>query len=407
MTHAAQLRTARILAAVIGAAGLLYAVLSWGALQEQAGAAPPAWTVVAALGAFGVPVLVGALGWVLPLPALRVGLAGSGILSLALIASAAVLVRGLPPESPPWIVTFLAIGPAALAAAVPRGWIGVSVPIAVAELVVVRLAAGGRAALSPAIEDAIFSIAICSIFVALAVVVGRQAEQLDAQAAAAERRSGDRAAAEARLTERDRVDALLHDTVLSALLLAARGTPAVEQEVRRQAGEALGALDAAVDPAQEPGAVATTELAEVLRARLVRVAGRVPVREVEGAASVSGASHPADGAGVGARPAPGETRIPAAIAEALIAAVLEAVRNAGRHAGPRAHQSVEVAAHGDGVRIEIRDDGRGFDPETVDPARLGVRRSILGRVRALPGGRAEIVTAPGAGTRVILDWSAS
>jgi signal transduction histidine kinase len=79
----------------------------------------------------------------------------------------------------------------------------------------------------------------------------------------------------------------------------------------------------------------------------------------------------------------------------------EALANALRHASAR---SVEVSLDtGDPVRLVVADDGAGFDlPATLrDSHRLGLT-SMRERAEAL-GGTLEIVTAPGAGTRVELE----
>ena len=79
----------------------------------------------------------------------------------------------------------------------------------------------------------------------------------------------------------------------------------------------------------------------------------------------------------------------------------EALANALRHASAR---SVEVSLDtGDPVRLIVADDGSGFDlPATLrDSHRLGLT-SMRERADAL-GGTLEIVTAPGAGTRVELE----
>jgi signal transduction histidine kinase len=58
------------------------------------------------------------------------------------------------------------------------------------------------------------------------------------------------------------------------------------------------------------------------------------------------------------------------------------------------------------VGIDVLDDGVGFDRAAVPPSRLGLSDSIEGRMRALEGGSAVIVSRPGVGTRVSLQWSA-
>ena len=57
-----------------------------------------------------------------------------------------------------------------------------------------------------------------------------------------------------------------------------------------------------------------------------------------------------------------------------------------------------------GTLWALVDDGAGFDVRGIPAERLGVRRSIIERVVAVDG-RADIETAPGAGTRIRLDWA--
>ena len=87
--------------------------------------------------------------------------------------------------------------------------------------------------------------------------------------------------------------------------------------------------------------------------------------------------------------------------EALVAAVREAAHNAGRHSGV-AEVSVYVEVEPQRVTAFVRDRGRGFDLEAVEPGRVGVRESIIGRM-ARHGGRAEVHTGADEGTEVVLE----
>ncbi len=75
--------------------------------------------------------------------------------------------------------------------------------------------------------------------------------------------------------------------------------------------------------------------------------------------------------------------------------------NAARHADATS-VGVDVVAHVDGVVVRVQDDGSGIDPER---ARLAPLRGHIGlascaeRAEAL-GGRLDVASAPGAGTRV-------
>ena len=63
-----------------------------------------------------------------------------------------------------------------------------------------------------------------------------------------------------------------------------------------------------------------------------------------------------------------------------------------------------MSATSDDVRIVIVDDGTGFDPDAVAPARLGIALSIRGRMQMIDG-VAEVNSSPDAGTEVVLSWT--
>ena len=77
----------------------------------------------------------------------------------------------------------------------------------------------------------------------------------------------------------------------------------------------------------------------------------------------------------------------------------EALVNARKHAAATS-VTVTLADDGNGVRLEVRDDGRGFAPDLVAPQRghLGLP-SMMERAE-LSGGWCRIESAPGAGTTV-------
>lgn len=86
---------------------------------------------------------------------------------------------------------------------------------------------------------------------------------------------------------------------------------------------------------------------------------------------------------------------------ALVRAAREAMVNAAKHSGA---ERVDVYAEVDPglVAVYVRDRGHGFDLEEIEEDRMGVRGSILERVRR-SGGRAIIRTTPGEGTEVRLE----
>jgi signal transduction histidine kinase len=86
---------------------------------------------------------------------------------------------------------------------------------------------------------------------------------------------------------------------------------------------------------------------------------------------------------------------------AILRIAHEALNNAVRHARAD-HVVVALSQRPDVVRVEVRDDGVGFDPQSAEvrSRHLGLT-SMEERAREL-GGRLEIRSAPGSGTTVLL-----
>jgi len=85
---------------------------------------------------------------------------------------------------------------------------------------------------------------------------------------------------------------------------------------------------------------------------------------------------------------------------ALVHACGEATMNAAKHSGAESI-SVYVEVEDDAVTAFVRDQGKGFDPETIPADRRGIRESIHARMERHEGW-AEVFSAPGDGTEVQL-----
>jgi DNA-binding NarL/FixJ family response regulator/two-component sensor histidine kinase len=79
----------------------------------------------------------------------------------------------------------------------------------------------------------------------------------------------------------------------------------------------------------------------------------------------------------------------------LLRILQEALTNVHKHADAR-NVLVRLGGNGDEIWVEVTDDGRGFDPETIPGVGL---RSMRDRARAL-GGNLDIESEPAKGTRV-------
>jgi signal transduction histidine kinase len=101
-----------------------------------------------------------------------------------------------------------------------------------------------------------------------------------------------------------------------------------------------------------------------------------------------------------------DLQVPGDVAEALTEATLQAVANALQHAGAESRVEVFLKGLSNGVKIVVKDDGRGFRPSRIPKNRLGLKLSIIGRIKSV-GGKAFIDSKPGFGTNIILEWSKS
>jgi signal transduction histidine kinase len=191
------------------------------------------------------------------------------------------------------------------------------------------------------------------------------------------------AAADAAEQERVAVAALMHDSVLAALIAAERATTPRERTLAAtMAREALTRLANTEqddhEGTDEPWDAAT------LAAEVGEAARDLGV-EVDVQRDIDPAAPP----------------IPGRVARALTLAATQAVANAIQHAGG-AGLGVAVASSDGRVRVEVHDTGDGFDPDAVPDDRLGIRASIVARVAAV-GGHADLQTGPH-GTVVRLSW---
>jgi signal transduction histidine kinase len=96
---------------------------------------------------------------------------------------------------------------------------------------------------------------------------------------------------------------------------------------------------------------------------------------------------------------PTDVELPSTVETVFFRTAQEAVRNVVSHADA-SNLEISVARNGREAVLEIRDDGRGFSPEVVQSRKghLGLR--LLSDLVGDAGGRWELDTAPGRGTRI-------
>jgi signal transduction histidine kinase len=236
-----------------------------------------------------------------------------------------------------------------------------------------------------ALQDASFSFLFSSVLAGFVWVLRYESSKVDEANQKANIAAIDLARADAILRERDRVDALVHDSVLTTLLVAAK---AEDQSAQRHAQElaetAIQKLITADALLNTDESISVSSLFSALEVAIQRQSEVVSV-EIEGST---------------------DHLVPGEVADAVAESTLQALANALNHAGATAKVQVFLKGTAKGFKIVVKDNGRGFRPSRVPKNRLGLKLSIVGRVQAV-GGKVFIDSKIGIGTNVIIEWSAA
>lgn len=357
-----QIRTSA--AAVAGSIGLTLTVAATVARPEV----HPAW--------FSWLVIVteaGAVGWCVRDAVVRAVPARGPValvaVSAALLAMSAYATHGHPSPLPPALHVIsvgLVLSPTALGT---RGAV-VTAAYFVVAFIYLRAPASGQP--TATIEGLQHLVVICIQLVLWRMLLG-SADRTEAGARARWAAEKQAARARERAIQTERWNALIHDKVLGALLLAIRRRPAPAAEL---AQDALDSMDL-----RGPG----VRRADDLHGAIGDAARRLGLRL---AVDVDGSSDGLD------------PEVLAAVHEATA----EVLTNVARHSG-QAIAWVEGHVSAQSIHLVIGDPGRGFDPSRPT-GRAGLRTSVLARVGSV-GGSARIQSAPGRGCRVTVDWAAA
>lgn len=355
-------RIAFVLLTIAGGVGLVaYVVLAF-ATEEAVPGRQAAWREPTRRRTFGFALVIA--GAMLLLREVGVWFGDQVVwpVTLAAIGSAVIWARGSEDDRGRWLQRGQSANSIEMLvgdrASIPRVLVGglmVATGMGYALLATDTLAAAGSALLAIAVTTA-----------GLVLILGPWILRLY-RALTEERRERIRSA------ERAEMAAHLHDSVLHTLALIQRADAPMEVVTlaRRQERELRSWLYEQPAPPEQ----------ERLRTAVEALASRV--EELHAIA--------VDVVVVGDEPLDERSR-------AVVLACQEAAVNAARHSGATS-VSVYVEAERDGITAYVRDEGKGFDPETVPPDRRGIRDSIRGRIER-QGGTATITSEPGGGTEV-------
>ena len=243
--------------------------------------------------------------------------------------------------------------------------------------------AGGGEDAGTALLDAIYALLYAVAVLALVGMLRSAAADVDQKNDEVAEASVNRAAADATELERRKLDDLVHDQVLTTILLAAQ---AASPEQRVLAAEsATQAIDRLQKAAKEDSSqlddVSVYSFIDTLTDSLKR---SFPAAELSVTKEV-------------------DFSLPISVGIALADASIQALTNSMQHAGNNAVRQVRLRADHRGLKIVVKDDGRGFRESKIPANRLGVRHSIRRRVVSV-GATVNIQSEPRKGATVILKW---
>lgn len=392
-------RVLRLLYLSVAIGGIIYAGVGLGKAFSQFDSLVPwfAWASWTASTAF--PIALGILALWAPIRVLRIVASVYGILFLVIMLAWRLfaVTGGLPHDDSPWTNDVMTVAAIAVAVSWPTRAVWAYVIVSAMCSGIVRFDSDPEVGWKLAMLDTSYNLLMNCVFASLTLVSRSGAARLDQAAAAARLETSREAEASARVQQRVRIDALVHDHVLSALLVASRDEGVSRDALRTLAASTLETLrDESVLPL-EP--LSQEDFVGRLRSSITSQSDGIGFEAVLG----------------------GQLRIPPEIAQGLLEATAEAVRNTLRHAKPVGRGSagedaqggdavvsrlVRIRADDVGLTIRVSDDGRGFNSRRIPPERLGVRVSILTRMTTLPGGTASIESGRDSGTTVTIGWAA-
>jgi two-component sensor histidine kinase len=378
-----------VLSRSVAAGSLVFAAQTVSPLLSQAKESHPAWLLAASIAI--VASLLIALFCSIIIKWVR---ASQGVVALVFVA---VLLTWpfdvVTPHSPTdnqWLYYLLTVATSTAAIAFPTRWSAIYLFAVPSLYGIVRMTPpGGAEPVPAAILDSVYSIILGGAVVVLITMLRQTATNVDVAQSAALERYGHAVRHHATEVERVQVDSIVHDSVLTTLLSAARAySPEAKALAAVMAGNAIGYLhDAALVQPDDGSTVRLRAIAQRISDAAVGMSRPFQVRAVD----------------VGPR------SIPTSVGEAIVSAATQAMMNSVQHAGESTRVRRWVSIKGmrpGGIQVEVGDNGSGFDAESVPTERLGVRVSIVERV-GNAGGHAKVVSAPHRGATITVQWPAS
>ncbi|NDC47562.1 MAG: hypothetical protein EBZ61_00515 [Micrococcales bacterium] len=232
------------------------------------------------------------------------------------------------------------------------------------------------------VTDFLFTILTNGTAATIALLLRAAAERTDQANAEAIESAILQARTEAAAKEQQRLDALVHDRVLTALIASANASSAAEVKAAADLANSAITKLAEVERSEPSGPVLTDDLFDSIISAAKRADSKLTATITESS----------------------NWLVEQEVVSALTEATLQAVQNSIMHAGPQASRELFLKATATDLKIVIRDNGKGFRPNRIPKGRLGIRVSVVGRVEAV-GGQVRIASEPGQGCTIVLEWA--
>jgi signal transduction histidine kinase len=181
-----------------------------------------------------------------------------------------------------------------------------------------------------------------------------------------------------------RVTAAVHDTLLNDLSLVMNAPDELDTRMTDRLRADVETLTSA-EWLSESAEVAVDEQDAALRNEIMMLLSDLQWRGLTVQVTGSGA---------------GIYRLDGDVAALVVDVIRACLENVLRHSGAEVAE-VDLSYSPDGVTVMITDQGSGFDPGDVPADRLGLRTSVVERVRSV-GGTAKIWSSPGEGTSIVI-----
>jgi signal transduction histidine kinase len=304
--------------------------------------------------------------------------------AFALYPFSVAQVSDFPADYRAWLWWWTGTATIAMTMYLPKWWSFAYLGFVPVSYFLLRLQpAGGGEDLGSATLDATYILLYALAIQALVLMLRAAAVELDHTNDAVAETAARRAEIDATELERQKLDELVHDQVLTTLLLAANA------DTEERASMAAASATAAVERLQLAATASTNELQEVSVFSLVdslstNLARNFPSAELAITKAL-------------------DFSIPISVGFALADATIQAMTNSMQHAGNKAKRQVRLKADHHGLKIVVKDDGKGFWESKIPNNRFGIKNSIRRRATAV-GAEVRIASSPRKGATVILKW---